>query len=468
MTPETWDAPEWARKAVFYEIFPERFFNGDPSNDPAGTVPWDSEPTRENFFGGDLAGIRAQLDYLQKLGVTAIYSTPFFKARTNHRYDTADYLAIDPAAGTMDEFQMLLRDMKQRDMRLILDAVFNHCGDGFQPFQDVCQHGPDSRYWDWFLVEDYPLETDPPNYQTCGGAAFLPKLNTDNPEVRDYLLQVTRYWLEQGADGWRLDVPWKVSQDFWRTFRQVALKTNPAAYLVAEEWRSAWPWQRGDTVHGVMNYRLRNAILDYCAWDHMDAEDFDYELECLREEHGAAAPYHLTLLSSHDTPRILTLCNDDINRMILAVVFQMTYIGTPMVYYGDEVGMAGDNDPLCRGGMIWDATRQNQQLLDIHRTLIQLRKSHPALTHGAFQSLHIFNGVYAYQRTYKDDVVIVVLNPRDARSGYRISLPAETGSPAGQWYEHLTGQTFSICDNTLQFDHLPAQSAFVFTYNHVR
>lgn len=463
MTPATWHAPEWARNAIFYEIFPERFFNGNPSNDPAGTVPWDSVPTREDYFGGDLAGIRARLDYLQKLGITAIYSTPFFKAGTNHRYDTSDYLAIDPAAGTMDDFKALLHDMQQRDMRLILDAVFNHCGDGFQPFQDVYQRGPDSPYWDWFFVAGYPLETDPPNYQTCGGAPFLPKLNTDHPDVKEYLLRVTRHWLEQGAAGWRLDVPWKVPQDFWRAFRQVARDANPDAYLVAEEWRSAWPWQQGDTVHGVMNYRLRNAILDYCAWDHMDAEDFDYELTCLREEHGTAAPYHLTLLSSHDTPRILTLCNGDVNRMILAVAFQMTYIGTPMVYYGDEVGMAGENDPLCRGGMIWDVSRQNQRLLEIHRTLIQLRTSHPALTHGTFQSLHVFNGVYAYQRHHEDDVVIVVLNPRDARSDYRIPLPAEVTKHAATWHDHLSGRAFNIQQNSLTFECLPAQSAFIFS-----
>lgn len=468
MTPETRHAPEWARNAVFYEIFPERFFNGDPSNDPAGTVPWNSEPTRENFFGGDLTGIRARLDYLQKLGITAIYSTPFFKARTNHRYDTSDYFNIDPAAGTMDEFHALVEDLQQRDMRLILDAVFNHCGDGFQPFQDVCRHGPDSLYWDWFIVENYPLKTAPPNYQTCGGASFLPKLNTDNPEVKDYLLNVTRYWLEQGAAGWRLDVPWKVSHDFWRAFRAVALDANPDAYLVAEEWRSAWPWQTGDTVHGVMNYRLRNAILDYCAWDHMDAEDFDYELKCLREEHGTAAPFHLTLLSSHDTPRILTLCNDDVNRMILAVVFQMTYIGIPMIYYGDEVGMAGANDPLCRGGMIWDVSRQNQRLLDVHRTLTHLRRTKPALTHGAFKTLHVFNGVFAYQRTYKDDFVIVVLNSRDARSDYGIPLPVEMDNHSEQWHEHLTGQTFNAHDSILHFEHLPAQSAFVYTPHRVR
>ncbi len=466
MTTDSWNAPEWARQAVFYEIFPERFCNGEPANDPPGTVPWDSEPTRENFFGGDLVGIRQRLDYLENLGITAIYSTPFFSAQTNHHYDTSNYLEIDPAMGTLADFSALIGDLKQRDMRLVLDAVFNHCGDGFPPFQVVQKHGRQSRYWDWFVVNDFPLETVPPNYQTCGGAAFLPKLNTGCSEVCDYLLHVTRYWLEQGVDGWRLDVPWKVPMDFWQRFRQAALAANADAYLVAEEWRSAAPWQCGDTVHGVMNYRLRNAILDFCAWDHMDAEDFDFELAQLRQEHGPVAPYHLTLLSSHDTPRILTLCNHDIGRMIAAVVFQMTYIGIPMVYYGDEIGMVGDNDPLCRAGMIWDSTRQNQRILDTHRALIRLRRAHPALVDGTFETLHVFNGVYAYRRTLGMDCVIVVLNPRDARSHYRIPVGYWPDRPPKVWHEHLTQQTFTIQDDVLTFEVLPAQSAFVFTPVH--
>ena len=278
-----WQAPDWARNAIFYQIFPERFYNGDPTNDPVDTVPWDSVPTREAFFGGDLAGITAKLDYLEDLGITALYLTPFFEARSNHRYDTSDYLAIDPAAGTLDDFRSLVAALKRRHMRLVLDAVFNHCGDGFAPFRDVLQRGAESLYRDWFTIQSFPLESTPPNYQTCGGAPFLPKLNTTNPDVAAYLLEVTEHWLHEGIDGWRLDVPWKVPMPFWREVRRRALSVNPNAYLVAEEWRSASPWLTGDTVHGVMNYELRNAILDYCALDHMDAEDFDIELARLRQ-----------------------------------------------------------------------------------------------------------------------------------------------------------------------------------------
>lgn len=457
---EHWSAPEWARERVFYQIFPDRFFNGDPANDPPGTVPWDSLPTRDNFFGGDLTGIRAKLDYLERLGIGALYLTPFFRARTNHRYDTSDYLQIDPAAGRLDDFRALVRVSHQRDMRLILDAVFNHCGDGFWAFEDVVRRGAESPYAGWFSVNSYPITMTPPSYQTCGGAAFLPKLNHADPAVRDYLLKVARYWLEQGADGWRLDVPWKVPLDFWRAFRAEVLKVRPDAYIVAETWRGTAPWLGGDTVHGVMNYRLREAILDYCAWDHMDAEDFDYELAQLRAEHGASAPYHLTLLGSHDTARILTVCGGDAERARLAAILQFTYIGIPMIYYGDEIGMAGENDPLCRAGMIWDERRWNTRLYETYRRLIALRRAHAALTHGGFEPLTVFNAVYAYHRFQDEESVVVVLNPREARQEVRVPLGRAAGR-ATTWEDALTGERFPVHEGMLVLAHLPSRAGYV-------
>lgn len=457
---EHWSAPEWARERVFYQIFPDRFFNGDPANDPPGTVPWDSLPTRDNFFGGDLTGIRAKLDYLERLGIGALYLTPFFRARTNHRYDTSDYLQIDPAAGRLDDFRALVRVSHQRDMCLILDAVFNHCGDGFWAFEDVVRRGAESPYAGWFSVNSYPITMTPPSYQTCGGAAFLPKLNHADPAVRDYLLKVARYWLEQGADGWRLDVPWKVPLDFWRAFRAEVLKVRPDAYIVAETWRGTASWLGGDTVHGVMNYRLREAILDYCAWDHMDAEDFDYELAQLRAEHGASAPYHLTLLGSHDTARILTVCGGDAERARLAAILQFTYIGIPMIYYGDEIGMAGENDPLCRAGMIWDERRWNTRLYETYRRLIALRRAHAALTHGGFEPLTVFNAVYAYHRFQDEESVVVVLNPREARQEVRVPLGRAAGR-ATTWEDALTGERFPVHEGMLVLAHLPSRAGYV-------
>ena len=242
--------------------------------------------------------------------------------------------------------------------------------------------------------------------------------------------------------------------------REEALRVKPDAYIVAEVWRGATPWLQGDTVHGVMNYRLRDAILDFCAWDHMDAEDFDYELAQLRAEHGASAPYHLTLLGSHDTPRILTVCEGDVARARLAAIVQFTYIGIPMIYYGDEIGMAGENDPLCRAGMIWDAQQWNARLHDVYCTLVALRRAHAALTRGAFEPLVAFNAVYAYHRWHGSDSVIVVLNPREARQNVRIPLGAAAGR-AALWEDALSGARFSARDGVLALETLPSKAGYV-------
>ncbi|MCR4405783.1 MAG: glycoside hydrolase family 13 protein [Anaerolineae bacterium] len=452
-------SPKWVQDAVFYEIFPERFYNGDPTNDPPGTYPWGEIPTRENFFGGDLQGILAKLPYLQNLGISALYLTPIFKARTNHKYDTCDYLVVDPTFGSLDLLRELVAEAHHRGIRIVLDGVFNHCGDGFWAFQDVCQRGAESPYADWFIVNSFPIQQTPPNYQTCGGVSYLPKLNVNNPDVQDYLLHVATYWLrEAGIDGWRLDVPWKVPFDFWQAFRRAVKAVNPEAYIVGEIWRDGRPWLQGDTFDAIMNYRLRDYILDFCVRDTMDAEDFDFELGQLRQDQGHSVPFQLNLLSSHDTPRILTVCGGDINRAILALVFQFTYMGAPMIYYGDEVGMEGDNDPLCRGTMIWDEYNCNRQLNEIYRRLIQIRRQHPALRRGAFETLHMFNAVYAYRRYNEQDDVVIVLNPRHAQPEFAISLGHV---PHERWRDLLSGETYPAQQGYLQIKELRASSALI-------
>lgn len=459
MTQE-WAAPAWVTDAIFYQIFPERFANGDTGNDPAGVEPWGGVPTRENFFGGDLQGILNRLPYLESLGVSALYLTPIFKAYTNHKYDTADYLTIDPAFGDEALLKRLVQEAHRRDMRVVLDAVFNHCGDRFWAFEDLRTHGADSPYADWFFVHTYPLKQAPPSYQTCGGAPYLPKLNTTHPDVRQHLLHVATYWLERcDIDGWRLDVPWKVPMDFWRVFRQRVKRVKPDAYIVAEVWRDPRPWLEGDTADGVMNYPLRNYVLDYCLYDHMDAEDFNYEVQRLFRVYGKSAPYQLNLLGSHDTPRLLTLCREDAQRAILAATFIFTFVGAPMIYYGDEVGMLGDNDPDCRRAMIWDEACWNTPLHDTYQKLINLRRRSPALRGGAFEPLCTFNAVYAYRRHLDSDEVLVVLNPRQAQEQVTVPLPADC--TVHRWRDLLGDATFETNEEQLTISRLPAHSAMV-------
>ncbi|MFN8379429.1 MAG: alpha-amylase family glycosyl hydrolase [Anaerolineae bacterium] len=452
--------PVWLNHRVFYQIFPERFANGDSSNDPVGVANWETDlPTRENTFGGDLAGIRQHIPHLKRLGVNAVYTTPIFTAGSNHKYDTWDYLTIDPAFGTLDDFRGLLAELHTQDIRLILDAVFNHCGDGFGPFRDVVERGASSRYADWFVVDEFPIRFDPPSYQTCGGAPFLPKLNTSNPEVRAYLLDIATHWMDEGIDGWRLDVPWKADMSLWPEFRQRVLARNPDAYLVSEVWRGTRDWLHGDKVHGVMNYRLRQAILDYAAFDHMDAEDFDYELHQLLAEHADTTPAHLTLLGSHDTPRIHTLSRGNVGRTRIAVTLQMTLPGTPMIYYGDEIGMEGENDPDCRRPMIWDERRWNPSIWHLTRHLIELRKAHPALHMGTIQSLRVFNGVYAFARLFEDDMILVITNPRGMQPVFRLS--DDMLARSAQWVDVLSGKIYDVEQGVLQVRPLVEQSSLV-------
>ncbi|GMQ78557.1 MAG: glycoside hydrolase family 13 protein [Anaerolineae bacterium] len=458
---DSWSAPKWVKDSIFYQIFPDRFANGDPGNDPPNLAPWGSLPVNDNFFGGDLQGIIDRLSYLEDLGVTAIYLNPIFKGNTNHKYDTGDYFSIDPAFGTLELMRSLVNEAHSRGLRIVLDAVFNHCGEGFWAFKDVRKNGSASEFAGWFNIRSYPLSIDPPSYQTCGGTWYLPKLDTSNPEVRKHLLDVASYWLEEiDVDGWRLDVPWKVPLEFWRAFRERVKQVKSDAYIVGEVWRDAQVWLDGDTCDGVMNYQLRDYILDFCVRDTMDAEDFDYEITRLRMLHGPSAEYQLNLLGSHDTHRILTVCNGDIERVILAMTFLFTYIGAPMVFYGDEVGLVGHNDPDCRRTMPWDERTWDRRLLDTYKKLIWARRKHDVLHSGEIETILVFNGVYAYRRSFGAEEAIVVLNPREKQKDVWICL-REGGSSLKIWYDLFTGNDFHEKNGHLNLGDLPAKKALL-------
>ncbi|MBI3962311.1 MAG: glycoside hydrolase family 13 protein [Deinococcus sp.] len=458
--------PAWVSDAIFYQIFPERFRNGDPSNDPPGVQPWGGQPTRDSFFGGDLRGIIDSLPYLSELGVNALYLTPIFKAGTNHKYDTHDYLTIDPHFGDLATFDELVRQAHASGIRIVLDGVFNHCGDGFWAFQDVQARGPHSQYWDWFTVYSFPLRANPyPNYATCGGAAYLPRLNTDHPEVRRHLFQVARYWLERGIDGWRLDVPYEVAPDFWREFRLVVKQHFPQAYLVAEEWRDAWSLLQGDQFDGAMNYRLRELVLDFLVRNALSAEAFRRALDDLRRHYPSQADMGmLNLLGSHDTPRLLTLCQGQLPLAKLALAFLLTYPGAPMLYYGDEVGMMGDSDPDCRRPMLWDQQQWNTDLLQFVRRLTTLRQERVSLRRGAFRPVLAQDRVFAYVRGSGPDALLVVLNSTATRRDVTIPVPTDLAAEGQVLRELLTepGGSTPVVQGQLPLRELPPRTALVF------
>jgi len=264
--------PEWVRDAVFYQIFPDRFRDGDPRNNPPRTQPWSGLPTHRSFSGGDLEGILEKLPYLADLGVTALYLTPIFTASTNHKYDGEDYFQVDPAFGGNEAFRELVAALHARGMRVVLDGVFNHCGIGHPFFRDVAERGRGSPYWDWFMIHGDRLRLEPePNYRCWAGCTGLPEWNHDNPAVRDYLLSVVRHWLREYAiDGWRLDTVEYLPPDFVRDVYRVAKETNPDAYVLGEVMGLATPWFRHRSLDGVMHYKLWEGLVHFLAegsWD---------------------------------------------------------------------------------------------------------------------------------------------------------------------------------------------------------
>lgn len=451
--------PDWVKDAIFYQIFPERFRNGDPANDPPGTEPWGRAPTRENFFGGDLEGIIQGLDYIADLGCNALYLTPIFKAATNHKYDTYDYFTIDPHFGDDATFDRLVQEVKRRGMRLVLDGVFNHCGTGFAPFRDLLEKGVGSRYSDWFSAYDFPLRPELPNYATCGGVGWLPRLNTKNPEVEAFVQEVVLYWLGRGIDGWRMDVAYEIEPVFWRRLRGAVKARYPEAYLVAEEWRDPWPLLQGDTFDGAMHYRLRELLLDFFLKNALAADSFARALTLLRQRLPEGSQWGmLTLLGSHDTPRILTECGGDREVVGLLFAFLLTYPGAPMLYYGDENGMEGGHDPDCRRPMVWEEGRWNQPIRHTVKQFLALRRAHPALRRGEFKVAYAEDRVFAFYRVLGEERVLVVLN--NTRVPRSLTLPADFPEGA-RLVDALSRQEYPVQGGHIRLDPMEPCRAWV-------
>lgn len=357
--------PDWVKQTVWYQIFPERFANGDKSNDPKGTKPWNPEdhPSRTDFYGGDLQGVLDHLDDLKKLGVNGLYFCPVFTASSNHKYDTVDYFDIDPAFGTKDLFAKVVNEAHKRGMKVMLDAVFNHIGENSMQWQDVVENGPKSRFADWFHINSFPVKPfrDPlkgegePPYETFAFEPAMPKLNTANPEVQEYLLEIATYWVKYfDIDAWRLDVANEVDHHFWKRFHKALVALKPNFYIVGEIWHSARPWLNGDEFSGVMNYPFTLQVEDHFFNDKMTAKELVEHLnDQLMLYRDATNQAMLNTLDSHDTARILTVAGGNQDLAIQAMTFIFMQTGSPCIYYGTEMGMAGGNDPDCRKPMDW-------------------------------------------------------------------------------------------------------------------
>jgi cyclomaltodextrinase len=430
--------PDWVKHAVFYQIFPDRFAKSGKVEKPNNLEPWDSPPTVEGYKGGDLLGVVEHLDHIQQLGATAIYFTPIFQSASNHRYHTHDYYQVDPLLGGNAAFRVLLDEAHRRGMPVVLDGVFNHASRGFFQFNDILEHGPHSPWLDWFTVEGWPLSaydgSKPANYVSWVGNRALPKLNTDNPQVREFIMRVAEHWLRQGIDGWRLDVPFEIkTAGFWQEFRRRVKAINSDAYIVGEVWRDARQWLQGDQFDGVMNYLFAEAAIAFAAgprvlpeqvrgrsYDPIPplngigyADRIDRLLDLYPWEIQLT---QLNLLDSHDSARLITIAGGDKASVRLATVLLMTFPGAPSIYYGDEIGLPGTNhDPDTRRTILWDRPETwDMHTLALHKRLISMRRAHPALRTGAYRRLYADADVYAFARADADETLLVAVNVAEA------------------------------------------------------
>ena len=398
---------------MYYQIFPERFRNGDASNDPPGTEHWGAPPTRGNFMGGDLRGIIEKLDYIRDLGATCLYLTPIFKAPSNHKYDTVDYFDIDPAFGTKDDLAELVRTAHKLGLRVLLDGVFNHCGYYWPPFQDVVKHGESSGYASWFFPQSFPMNERLENYDCVGHYKWMPKIHLADASARDYFITVGKYWIRNfHIDGWRLDVADEAPTQFWEHFSDAIKKEDPGALLLGETWADAHRLLAPNRLDSAMNYLFRDAAADWLAKDKIRPAELDHRLNRMLSLYPWETALRLyNPLDSHDTERFRWLCRDK-RRHALAIALQMAFPGCPAVFYGDEVGLTGGNDPDCRLAMEWDEEKQDKELFAYYRKLIGIRRESPSLLRGDFRTCLCddASNVYAFHRKYGEDESIVVLN----------------------------------------------------------
>jgi len=459
--------PDWVQDAIFYQIFPDRFARSAHNpNDNLTFESWDSPPTQHGFKGGDLYGVAERLDYLKDLGITALYLNPIFASASNHRYHAYDYYTVDSLLGGNKAFEFLLDKAHKKNIRVILDGVFNHASRGFWQFHHVLENGNGSPYKDWFFFDPerlngkkhwgaYPGPHEQKllghedsitaiGYRGWWNLPALPKFNTNIPAVREFLFEVAEYWIKLGIDGWRLDVATEIDDDsFWQEFRNRVRAINPEAYIVAEIWHESHRWLQGDQFDAIMNYDVTRPCLaffgrkldlsvlhqqsNYHSIQHtIDAHEFanriDHNLGLYKPDITYA---QLNLLDTHDTPRFLSCVSGDKTALKLAWLFQFAYPGTPNIYYGDEIGLDGKHDPDCRKSFPWDENKWDKNLLAYLKELIALRTKNPALRRGDFKRLWSADGVYAFSRSYEDKTFIVALNVSESPQQVHVTYEAK-------------------------------------------
>ena len=443
--------PAWIAGQVFYQIFPDRFAQGNPDGllkGPKSTYQyevlaknWDDLPERppksRDFFGGDLRGVINKLDYLEELGITCIYFTPIFDSPTNHRYDANDYFKVDPRLGTATDLQELIEKARAKGIRVMLDGVFNHCSRDSVYFK-AAQADKLSPYYRWFNFTGWPEQ-----WQSWMDVVDMPEF-VECPEVEVFFFGkngVAQHWLSYGTAGWRTDVtPW-ITDEWWRRFRAAVRRHYPDAYLIAEDWGDASPRLLGDSFDATMNYRFGYSVGGW-AGGKLNPAELDDRLETLRRDTPPGQfQAQINLLGSHDTMRLLTKLEGHKDRVKLAIAFMLAYPGVPMIYYGDEVGLEGDYAEDGRRPYPWASP--DQELLGFFQKAINTRNTSQALKFGDISTIYLDEHVYGFMRRYKDEVVMALFN-NSTSSSPECVLPIDASLSSGQWLDLLNEHSSSL------------------------
>lgn len=443
---ERFAVPKWAKNKIVYQIFPSRF----ASSKEVPEEKWYRAPIGHmDDLRGDLRGIIQHFDHFQELGVDVLYLTPIFKSDSAHKYDTIDYYQIDPSFGTKADLKELVEMAHAHGMRVILDGVFNHTSPKFFAFADVVEKGKESPYWNWYYIEDYPpvaKRYEKPNFKCFAYYGGMPKLNLQNPETADYVIKVGQYWMKAcGIDGWRLDVGDEISHIFWKKFRRAIREVNPEAILIGEIWHFAGDFLEGDEWDSVMNYDFFTATQKLVAKESITVAQFMESLEHLCGNlHNDVYPILWNLIDSHDTARFLHVCGEKKEKLKIAAALQLLLPGMPFIYYGDEYGMTGGDDPDCRRGMVWDAKYQDADIYEWYRKLIRLRKAHPALTEGKEVARWCDDekGILVWTRELEGEKTTVFVHAKDGETELSEALLDTIGTSLAGKINALTGNVF--------------------------
>ena len=430
--------PGWARNKVVYQIFPSRFATDKEVSDAA----WYQAPIdHAASLQGSLRGVIQRLDYLRELGVDILYMTPVFRSKSSHKYDIDDYYTIDPSFGTKEDLKELVRGAHDRGMYVVLDGVFNHSSTDFFAFRDLKEKGSQSEYRSWYYADHFPLTAkrgEKPSYKTFGYAGGMPKLNLQNKATADFVIDVSAYWIREcDIDGWRLDVADEISHSFWKRFRREIKAVKPEALIVGEIWHFAGDFLEGDEWDSVMNYPFRDGVRELIAGEDRRPSAFLEELGFLRGNlHRELEGYLWNFIDTHDTERFFHTVGRDPRKQRLAAALQLLLPGMPMIYYGDEVGMDGGDDPDCRRGMLWDPARQDRVMLAWYQRLIRLRRQAPVLTEGELvcQQGEDAQGLLIMKRQLGGQCAALVFHAKEGD----VSLPELRGKR-----EVISGKVFS-------------------------